>query len=779
MNKKKAGTILLSILLAVGGSAGIVSAVRITSQKPVMVIPAMDARGWGGGLGMGADLSGYVTGEGIQNIYISDATQIKSINVKEGQKVTKGQTLMTYDQTQTGIALKKEQLAKKNVELKIRIAKQNLNTLSHLSPNNGGGDIGIGDIELPGDEELEEWEGNVELQADAEGNSILNERSRGYFYSDYEVHGEPGGETNPEVFLCGNNPEDIDTIIDVTFLKMMKNQAERRKEAGDYFFTLETRKDNLITGEVQKTWTFKASSITDGLIAQVLAASVEKPLRISDLKELAVQTQDLKDYLELKEIPVSPEDDHPSSENPDTDPKAVTRIQGELGELWNGRALKDGIKAAELLSVDQQIHQLPDAEAKNKLKEKMSSAWKAFAKELAAQIWTGSAPASGITKDDIDRVTAEARQIPAAEKEAREQIDLAIGQASAALPGSNPPDNSENTGSSGTSSGSTSNRTTGHFLELTRVVSHGNGQKTFFQDSREGVLTAQSASGHAEESEDSGESETPDLTGSELVSPSQMMSSEEIRDAKKNEQEKLADLELDLREEEIKIKNAQKKFDEGIAVANFDGIVKTVKDKDHMPGAGEPFLSLTSVGGQFMKFAIPESAYTKVNVGDHVTAMSYTSGEAAEAEITEISLYPDSSGRFSYGYGMGGGTTMYPVYARFTEETKFNTQDSLQVTLLPSGAPGGDMGEGDGSDEAFYLQEAFIRTDEGEPYVYLRNKSGKLEKRIIQTGKYSEDAYEILSGVTEEDYLAFPYGKNVRQGARTVEGSIQDLYTQG
>ena len=35
---------------------------------------------------------------------------------------------------------------------------------------------------------------------------------------------------------------------------------------------------------------------------------------------------------------------------------------------------------------------------------------------------------------------------------------------------------------------------------------------------------------------------------------------------------------------------------------------------------------------------------------------------------------------------------------------------------------------------------------------------------------------EILSGLTEEDYIAFPYGKNIKSGASTVEGDLRDLY---
>ena len=40
----------------------------------------------------------------------------------------------------------------------------------------------------------------------------------------------------------------------------------------------------------------------------------------------------------------------------------------------------------------------------------------------------------------------------------------------------------------------------------------------------------------------------------------------------------------------------------------------------------------------------------------------------------------------------------------------------------------------------------------------------------------TSDGYEVKSGVTEDDWIAFPYGKNVKDGAKVKEGSIEDMY---
>ena len=77
-----------------------------------------------------------------------------------------------------------------------------------------------------------------------------------------------------------------------------------------------------------------------------------------------------------------------------------------------------------------------------------------------------------------------------------------------------------------------------------------------------------------------------------------------------------------------------------------------------------------------------------------------------------------------------------------------------------------------------YLQNAFLRTEQGRSYVFVEGEDKKLEKRYVTTGKRLRgESTEILSGLSPTDRLAFPYGKNVIEGAPTVEGNIADLYS--
>ena len=82
-------------------------------------------------------------------------------------------------------------------------------------------------------------------------------------------------------------------------------------------------------------------------------------------------------------------------------------------------------------------------------------------------------------------------------------------------------------------------------------------------------------------------------------------------------------------------------------------------------------------------------------------------------------------------------------------------------------------------DGGIYLINPFVRKENGESYVFVRDENGRLEKRAVKTGKSLwGSSIEILSGITTEDKLAFPDGKNVKPGAATAEGDYSTLYEQ-
>ena len=81
------------------------------------------------------------------------------------------------------------------------------------------------------------------------------------------------------------------------------------------------------------------------------------------------------------------------------------------------------------------------------------------------------------------------------------------------------------------------------------------------------------------------------------------------------------------------------------------------------------------------------------------------------------------------------------------------------------------------SSKGIYISNPFLRTEQGASFVYIRGENGRLERRDVVTGKTVWGSYtEIISGATQDDLFAFPYGKGVKPGAATEQGDYSTLY---
>ena len=116
---------------------------------------------------------------------------------------------------------------------------------------------------------------------------------------------------------------------------------------------------------------------------------------------------------------------------------------------------------------------------------------------------------------------------------------------------------------------------------------------------------------------------------------------------------------------------------------------------------------------------------------------------------------------------MGNPNASYYPFTVFVDE-QADLQEGRYVSIMYSTA---------GSAHGVYLQNPFLRTEQGKTFVYVLGENGRLEKRFVKTGKALWGSYmEILEGLSAEDKVAFPYGKNVRPGVPAVEGDLSKLY---
>ena len=200
----------------------------------------------------------------------------------------------------------------------------------------------------------------------------------------------------------------------------------------------------------------------------------------------------------------------------------------------------------------------------------------------------------------------------------------------------------------------------------------------------------------------------------------------------------------------------------------MNGVVKIVSDPEAPPTDGSAFLAIAGAEGLYLKSGIKESMMGKVSEGDIVVVTSWQNGNQYDAEIRTISPYPDTSGMFED----GGAQTYYPFIATILDSNAgFESGEWVEVSYAAT-----DDSEDIGSEDTLTIMKAFVREEENKKYVYVRGEDGMLKKQYVVTGTLSDAGYEILSGLSSTDWIAFPYGKNVKEGARTREGSMEDLY---
>jgi hypothetical protein len=233
-------------------------------------------------------------------------------------------------------------------------------------------------------------------------------------------------------------------------------------------------------------------------------------------------------------------------------------------------------------------------------------------------------------------------------------------------------------------------------------------------------------------------------------------------------------LELDERESRLKIQMTQEALDSGKVTARLDGTVIKAGDPQSPPQDGSAFLQVSGSEGLYVKGGLPELLLGKVRNGDTVTVTSWQTGGTYQAEIRDISPYPDTSGVFDTGYSDSVSQSYYPFIARIAEKgADLKEGESLNIQLA-SPASAQDFSE---TGNTISIDQAFVRDENGKKYVMKRGEDGKLVKQYIETGKLNGGSYEVKTGITAEDWIAFPYGKTAVEGTKTREASMEELVT--
>lgn len=227
--------------------------------------------------------------------------------------------------------------------------------------------------------------------------------------------------------------------------------------------------------------------------------------------------------------------------------------------------------------------------------------------------------------------------------------------------------------------------------------------------------------------------------------------------------------EYDQKSKQADIDKYQQTIDNAVVTSKIAGVIKSInEDGTDASGNTTAFMTVLATGDYRIKGKIDEQNVSYLTVGQEVIVRSRVDENVTwkgtiTAIDTETTADNNSNGTVSYMDGSDSsseGATKYPFYV---------TLDSTDGLILGQHVfieP--DYGQTEAK-EGIWLDESYIVQDDGDPYVWAANDRNKLEKRKVELGEYDDTLfkYEIVSGLTEEDYITWPM-TGLYEGVTTV-----------
>lgn len=227
--------------------------------------------------------------------------------------------------------------------------------------------------------------------------------------------------------------------------------------------------------------------------------------------------------------------------------------------------------------------------------------------------------------------------------------------------------------------------------------------------------------------------------------------------------------EYDQKSKQADIDKYQQTIDNAVVTSKIAGVIKSInEDGTDASGNTTAFMTVLATGDYRIKGKIDEQNVSYLTVGQEVIVRSRVDENVTwkgtiTAIDTETTADNNSNGSVSYMDGSDSsseGATKYPFYV---------TLDSTDGLILGQHVfieP--DYGQTEVK-EGIWLDESYIVQDDGDSYVWAANDRNKLEKRKVELGEYDDTLfkYEIVSGLTEEDYITWPM-TGLYEGVTTV-----------
>ena len=235
----------------------------------------------------------------------------------------------------------------------------------------------------------------------------------------------------------------------------------------------------------------------------------------------------------------------------------------------------------------------------------------------------------------------------------------------------------------------------------------------------------------------------------------------------------LKEAELNVKAKEAEIAQTETLLANAVVVSPVDGRIQAISENgtDNY-GNPLPYITIQQAGSYRVKGILGELQRGGIMEGSRLRILSRTDEDQFWTGTVTLVDYenPSQGSEYDMYYGMGSdemtSASKYPFYVELDSTEGLILGQHVYLEL--------ETEEGETSGPA--ISGAFVCFEEdGSAFVWAERR-GKLEKRSVTVGEYDPmtDTYEILEGLTEEDYIAFPDAELCREGVPTTHELTMD-----
>lgn len=206
------------------------------------------------------------------------------------------------------------------------------------------------------------------------------------------------------------------------------------------------------------------------------------------------------------------------------------------------------------------------------------------------------------------------------------------------------------------------------------------------------------------------------------------------------------------------IDKLKKSLENADVLSEIDGVIKEINitPKTDSTGQPAPFISILSTGDYRIKGTVTELNIQSLSQGQPVVVHSRVDAQQTWTGTIDTidfeNTVSDNSGMMYGGMGDSGATKS----SKYNFYVVLSSLDGLILGQHVYIEPG--TGEEEDKKDGLYLPAFYLVHEEEGTYVWVADKQQKLEKRKVYLGEYDSDSdlYEILEGLTPQDFIATP-----------------------